>query len=51
MSLPGLMMGFLHAYRSPPGEDVGSILQTCGWTLQELTLSPRVLEFSAWELG
>jgi hypothetical protein len=47
-----LMMGFLHADRSPPlGDDFGGILQTRGWTLQELTLSPRVLWFSAWELG
>ena len=47
-----LMMGFLHADRSPPlGDDFGGILQTRGWTLQELTLAPRVLWFSAWELG
>jgi hypothetical protein len=49
--LRGLKMGFLHADRSPPGEDFGGVLQTRGWTLQELTLSPRVLWFSAWELG
>lgn len=47
-----LMMGFLHADRSPPlGDNFGGILQTRGWTLQELTLSSRVLWFSAWELG
>jgi hypothetical protein len=49
--LRGLKMGFVHADRSPPDEDVGGILQTRGWTLQKLTLSPRVLWFSTWELG
>jgi hypothetical protein len=47
-----LLMGFLHADRAPPaGDDFGGVLQTRGWTLQELTLSPRILWFSAWELG
>ncbi|KAH8722940.1 heterokaryon incompatibility protein-domain-containing protein, partial [Phaeosphaeriaceae sp. PMI808] len=47
-----LLMGFLHADRAPPpGDDFGGILQTRGWTLQEITLSPRILWFSAWELA
>lgn len=47
-----LKLGFLHAdHTEPHSTDYGGILQTRGWTLQELTLSPRVLWFSSWELG
>ena len=49
----GLAMGFLHTdtRRRGIGHEVGGVLQTRGWTLQELTLSPRILWFSEWELA
>jgi len=47
-----LKLGFLHAnHTEAHNVDSGGVLQTRGWTLQELTLSPRILWFSSWELG
>ncbi|KAF2657844.1 HET-domain-containing protein [Lophiostoma macrostomum CBS 122681] len=44
--------GFLHAKGVPPSDPTfNGILNSRGWTLQEVILSRRVLFFGSWELG
>lgn len=47
------ILGFMHGHRqdSNPSIPGSGILETRGWTLQEITLSPRLLWFSSFELG
>ncbi|ORY12955.1 heterokaryon incompatibility protein-domain-containing protein, partial [Clohesyomyces aquaticus] len=47
------ILGFIHGHfrESSPSTSGSGILETRGWTLQEIVLSPRVLWFSSFELG
>ncbi|KAF1997096.1 HET-domain-containing protein, partial [Amniculicola lignicola CBS 123094] len=44
-------LGFVHSALKSPEDTKSSVLVTRGWTLQEVTLSPRILWFTASEMA